>query len=325
MQNDNSVALEDILLIDLIRFLISKWKLILGTTSLFFFIALVYVFLIAVPMYKSTISVYPSNKENGSSSQILTFAAQLGFGSFNKSKDDFNIIDVANSTSLAKKILQKKWHISRLDTIMYLIDFWELDGDTEYIRLMLGVEKLKEQINTGMNDETGLINISFESRDPELSKSIINYIGFEIQNYIQEKQKKLNTINRTFIEKRLSIAKRELEEAEDDLEKYLIKNPTTSESPSLSIKYGRLQRKVNIKLEVYKSLTQQLELALIEEVRKVQIINILDKGDLPIKKSSPRRLFILVLTISLSFILIILLLSISYINNLYFYKNTKSV
>jgi len=59
----NEQAYGDIELMEIIALLWSKRKLIAIITGAFTFIGIIYAFLIATPMYKSTLTLYPTNQE----------------------------------------------------------------------------------------------------------------------------------------------------------------------------------------------------------------------------------------------------------------------
>jgi len=298
----------DIELIEIISLLWEKRKLIAAVTGAFTLVGIIYAFFIAIPMYKSTITLYQTNQELNAKSRLESMAAQFGIGGLGSPNNDYNIVDVVKSTTLSKMIIQRKWKTNDSDDPVSLIDYWEIKGKTPYIRFMKAIERMKEQIFTNINDETGLISVSVLAQEPSLASDIVNFIGKEIQKYVQKKQKKEGERNRKFIEGRLKIAESELEQAEDALEKFLSKNIIISESPYLQIELARLKRKVQINQEVYISLHKQLEIALIEEVRNAKVVNILDFGEKPIKKAKPKRAFIIVAFMMTAFILAVLIL-----------------
>ena len=60
-------------------------------------------------------------------------------------------------------------------------------------------------------------------------------------------------------------------------------------------------RSVEVNQQVYITLRQQYELAKIEELKEKPVINILDKAKPAAKKSKPKRVLIVLLTIVTSF------------------------
>jgi uncharacterized protein involved in exopolysaccharide biosynthesis len=59
----------------------------------------------------------------------------------------------------------------------------------------------------------------------------------------------------------------------------------------------RLGRAVQFKSAIYLELKKQLELAKIEEVKNVSVVNVLDGGSTPARKERPKRLLNTLLTL----------------------------
>lgn len=71
--------------------------------------------------------------------------------------------------------------------------------------------------------------------------------------------------------------------------------PSIRELPLLGVRWAELYRQTKIEETVYELLTQQYELAKIEEAKEIPAVKILDAADVPEKKSFPHRLTIMVL------------------------------
>ncbi|MCK4957484.1 MAG: hypothetical protein KAS49_07590, partial [Candidatus Cloacimonetes bacterium] len=287
--------------IDLIKVFALLWekrKLIAITTFVFALLGFIYAFVIATPMYKSTITLYPATQEKGSSSQLMQMASQFGFGGMSSSSNNYNIPDVVKSRRILKKIIEKNWETNKFpDKKNNLIEFWEIDAKEEWIRRELAIKKLSDLIFADSNNETGLIKIKVLTEEAQLSADIVNYIGEAVTAYIQTEQKNKSSENRVFIEQRLEAIKRELSDAEVDLREFRGKNRNVSDSPTLQLEYARLQRQVAIKQEVFITLEKQRELAMIEEVKDTPIINMLDVGEKAIMRAKPRRGIIIIMSI----------------------------
>jgi uncharacterized protein involved in exopolysaccharide biosynthesis len=65
--------------------------------------------------------------------------------------------------------------------------------------------------------------------------------------------------------------------------------PSIRTLPALGYRYSDLYRKTRIQEAVFEFLTQQYELARIQEAKEVPTVRVMDEGDLPEKKSSPIR------------------------------------
>jgi uncharacterized protein involved in exopolysaccharide biosynthesis len=77
--------------------------------------------------------------------------------------------------------------------------------------------------------------------------------------------------------------------------------PSIKKLPLLGVTYADLYRRTKVQEAVFEALTQQLELAKVEEVREIPSVKILDPAEIPERKSSPPRLFLMVMGTLFSF------------------------
>jgi capsule polysaccharide export protein KpsE/RkpR len=77
--------------------------------------------------------------------------------------------------------------------------------------------------------------------------------------------------------------------------------PPLRQLPRLAVPYADLYRRVKIQEAVFELLTQQYEMARIEEVKDVPVVSVIDPPGIPEKKSFPHRLLLTLLLTSLSF------------------------
>jgi capsule polysaccharide export protein KpsE/RkpR len=71
--------------------------------------------------------------------------------------------------------------------------------------------------------------------------------------------------------------------------------PSIRQLPLLGVKWADLYREAKIQETVYELLTQQYEIAKIEEAKEIPVVKVVDKAFTPEKKSSPHRLLLMVL------------------------------
>jgi len=77
--------------------------------------------------------------------------------------------------------------------------------------------------------------------------------------------------------------------------------PSIRQLPLLGVKWADLYRETKVQEAVYELLTQQYELAKIEEAKEIPTVEILDAANVPERKSSPHRLQIMILGMLLAF------------------------
>ena len=151
------------------------------------------------------------------------------------------------------------------------------------------IGKFSEHVEVIEDRLTGLITIIVTLEDPIISSSVANFIGNQVQLYIQKENSAQSTKEKIFISDRLLIVKNELEASELELKIFKERNRNYEDSPELFMVFSRIFREVEAKKQVYLTLQQQLELSRIEEVKQTSILHILDHATPPSKKSSPQR------------------------------------
>mgnify|MGYP001231419026 CR=1 FL=1 len=255
--------------------------------------------------YTAKITLYPAKNDGMQGmGQFQALAMNLGINA-SQGDQSFNISDVVKSRLIAEKSIKQTW-INSLGTEVSLIDLWGLNKEPLFkfsnekainkdIIEEKAIRKFDKHIFVNEDRITGLITISTKLEDPIIVASLANFVGRQIQNYIQKENSAQSTKEKLFIGERLSVVKKELESSEFDLKEFKESNRGYEDSPELFMIFSRLFREAEAKKEVYLTLQQQLELARIEEVRQSPILHILDSATPPIRKSSPNRLMFLII------------------------------
>jgi len=252
-----------------------------------------------IKYYNAEISLYPAKNDISQSlGQFQSLAANLGMNTANNDQS-FNIPDVVKSRLIANKVVSQKWKIKNGKTID-LINLWRMNKPPWYkssfssppdsiVILEKAIKKFNNHVQVNEDRISGLIKISTTFQDPYVAAGVANFIGNQVELYIQKENSAQSTKEKLFISERLSIVKQELEISELELKDFKESNRGYEGSPELFMIYSQLFREVEAKKEVYLMLQQQLELARIEEVKQSPILHILDHAVPPIKKSYPNR------------------------------------
>tara|TARA_Y100001970_G_scaffold15871_1_gene17908 strand:+ start:95408 stop:96574 length:1167 start_codon:yes stop_codon:yes gene_type:complete len=250
--------------------------------------------------YSSQISLYPAKKDLMQGlGQFQSLAVGLGMSSPTNNQD-FNIPDVVKSRLIANKVLDQQW-INQLGIKTTLIDLWGMEKapwHNFFSNHILDSALIKDKAINEFHDRievledrlSGLIRINLTLEDPLISATVANFIGEQVQNYIQKENSAQSTKEKIFIISRLTIVKNELEASELELKSFKERNRGYEDSPDLFMTFSQLYREVEAKKQVYLTLQQQLELARIEEVKQTPILHVLDRAVPPSKKSSPNRI-----------------------------------
>lgn len=309
---DESVKLKPRIIVDnsldfqvLFSVLHKKKNYILFITTFFAFFGTLSSFLFT-KYYDAEITLYPAKKDLSQGfSQFQAFASNLGVNTASNDQS-FHIPDVVRSRLIAAKVIKQNWKMKN-GQLMSLIDLWELNKENWFsinkkpldsLKISeRAIKKVNNHINVAEDKLTGLIKISCTFQDPYIAANIANYIGEQVELYIQKENSAQSKKEKLFISDRLSLVKLELEEAELKIKDFKERNRGYEDSPELNMIFYQLDREAEAKKSVYLTLQQQLELARIEEVKQSPILHILDHASPPIGKSSPRRILFLVSSI----------------------------
>ena len=302
-------------------------KLILKYSVFAGMIGLLYA-LLATPFYQSTTTMYPALETESSGGGIIGNNIKglaesyglMGLGS----APTYNIPDIVMSRRIKKNIILSNWKSKTYPNGSNLIKFWKIDKpsklspfilinfflkpfisknqsfviDTQDIHLENAIEKLAGLISVN-EEQSGLIVVSVLMEDPQLAADITNYIALYVKDFISKEQEKEAIKKKNFIYSQMISAKKDLAESESKLTDFLKRNPLALGNPDLQLQQGRLIREIEENQAVYITLRQQYEISKIEAEEDKLFINILDKGDVAVRKSKPKRFLILLSSLTL--------------------------
>jgi len=290
-------------------------KRIIQITAVVTLIGVLYA-LLATPLYKSTITMYPSGQESGGKvSQLQGMASTFGFDA-GGGKPSFHIPDIVQSRRLKTELIYHEWNSEEFDKPVNLIHYWEIDNTTgislnpiNWIKALFASDtdsgdrtlkweasalgKLDGRISVN-GGKSGLITVEVLMEEPSIAADMANTMYPAIMDFTIETQSKQAKLNREFIEGRQVEVKEQLIEFEDVLKVFRERNRNIQQSPQLQLELGRLMREVEIKTQVYITLQQQYELARIEEVKETPSVVILDEGKVAVQKDKPKRKLIVI-------------------------------
>ena len=155
----------------------------------------------------------------------------------------------------------------------------------------LALLALGERMGVSLDRKTGVVYLSVTTRYPGLSAAVVHGFLDELNDYNVNKRQSKASANEHFIAQRLDQIKTELAQAEDSLLVFKRQNQNfeTAGDPTLQLELERRERASVLKTEEFALMTKQYELAKIDAVKDVPVVNILDSGAVPIEKSWPHR------------------------------------
>ena len=308
-------------------------------------------------------------------------AAQAGAGSSNGiSGLAGDLLGLKNSGALFIGVLRSETAQTRLVE--------QFDLQRVYGRKLLVDARTKLDENTAIAEDrkSGIISISVIDHDPQRAASIANAYVSQLNSLVAELSTSAAHRERVFLDERLVVVKRDLDEATDQLAQFSSKNatldmqtegramldaagtlagqlvaaqaqleglrqiytndnsrvralnarvtelrnqlkklggteadaakvgdgpappngmpyPTIRSLPMLGAKYSDFYRRAKIEETVFELLTEQSELAKVEEAKETPSVKVLDQARVPERKSSPARLMIMLLGTFLAFTL----------------------
>lgn len=178
---------------------------------------------------------------------------------------DFNKIFFLNPINFVLKINR---NLSLIDSL-----------SDEEKQILYAQEKLMDSVNYSEDKKTSLhtINVTLDDEETtELASQIVDAIFNSILGYSNEVTNVKATEKKEFISGRLKNIQNDLTNSEEIMKIFLEKNKSIS-SPSLSLQRERIERDILLYTQLYLSLSDQLELAKIEERNTTSSVFLLDK------------------------------------------------
>ena len=291
-------------MLDILTPLARQWRLVVLCPIVLALVAGTVSFLVPL-VYTATATFTPiSTSGSGlagfaSLAGITGLAGQLGLPTSpgaSTSPDYF--ADVLHSREILSSTLLTSFAEQRTEgagSSRLLIDIIRVKGKTEPERLSKGVRKLDKNIRTSVDKQTGIVTLEVRQGWPELAAAVANRLIDELNEFNLQRRQSQSRAQRQFTEQRLKQAEEELREAERTQLRFLETNRRYTESPVLTAEAARLERAVQLKQEVFLTLSKAFEEARIAEVRDTPVLTVIDRAVPPDRRSSPRRvLYVLV-------------------------------
>lgn len=278
-------------------------KQILTLPFIFVFLYTLY-FLFSNPTYSSSVSFYTSYNKSGSSSILSLLPSNLGIQ--NDNSLSFSVSNLMMSDEFLKDIVQKEFIIE--DEKISLINHWSKNYNSlltlnpiaflskinsrlmDNHQLSIDERKLSYSVRTLRNslqffeDRDSLLNtIIVLSDDSDLSHQIASEVYDSIVRYSYEITNQKGKEKREFVNSRLIEVKTELEDLENQLLNFLETNKNLN-SPSLLLQKNRLEKDINLYTQLYFTLSDQRELAIIDEKDNTSSIFLLNPPQISSKK-----------------------------------------
>lgn len=260
---------------------------------------------LAPEQYTSSATFLPQDQER-QLSQLSGLASQLGMAlptSLTGGRSPAFYADLVRSQNLLRQVVTHDYPAageaaSGDSAPADLVEFFDVPGDTRPLRVANAVGVLREKLSTGADTETGVVSLSITTRRPELSRQVAERVIDLVNVFNLERRRSQAEAERKFLERRVEEARKDLEAAEDSLEKFLERNRSFESSPQLRFRHQSLQRQVDLEQQVYMSLAQSLQEARIAEVRSTPVITVVEPPQEPAKPDGRSLLLVALLGVA---------------------------
>ena len=254
---------------------------------------------LSTPFYQTESKIIYQTSGSPQSGGLSALAALAGVSTSKGDDPSAYLQDIILSNNMLKSILAEKWKVSVAlpDTLtpVDLQTLWKIKPDTtkenwqkklEYG--MLSALKKNKYIIFSQDKKSGVITLSTEFQDPQVSFDVNNFIYNQLNDILKNKMHFKASENRKFTEERLLEVKDNLKEAEESLRRFRQRNRLRVD-PADELEDARLQRDVLMNQEIMIQLQKQYEIAKIDEARDMPVLDVIDLPMKPIEKSKPKR------------------------------------
>jgi len=263
-------------------------------------IFMLYYFVLKTPSYSSKVSFYTNYNESTQSS-ALSFIRSFAGDKFEKNLYlGFTVSEYLVSEKLLQYVVEQEYNIK--GDKKTLVEYWGSDYNNifsinpiaivkkinrkinmsgnlsiEEKKLLFAKEILKDSIVHLEDKQSSLNTLSVTViANPQLSQDILENIFESIVKYSNEITNIKAKEKKDFVVGRLSQIKENLEDAENELILFLESNKNLTNSPNLIVQKNRIEQEVSLHNQLYRTLSDQLEIAKIDEKNNTSTVFLLD-------------------------------------------------
>jgi uncharacterized protein involved in exopolysaccharide biosynthesis len=284
----------DISLFEVLTPIVRRWKLVVGTALLCGAVAAV-VLLLQRPVYTAETNFTPESPgSSGLASSLVGLAGlagQLGLGATTgtSASPDFFAQLIHSREVLRATLMTEFSDPAAPDKKRSLLDLLQVQGASPEERLQKGSRRLAARSEASIEKPTGIVTLEVEMPDPQLAADVANRMIALLNQFNLERRQSQSHEQRRFTGDRLREAEAELRETERAQLRFLQTNRQYIGSPLLEFQFAQHERAVQVKQEVFLTLTKAHEEARIAEVRDTPVLTVIDPAVPPAMRSSPRR------------------------------------
>ena len=205
---------------------------------------------------------------------------------------------VAESRDILMRVLLARYPDARTPGVLTdsatLLEQYDVEGDSAF-RVEAGLARLRDVIDVAVDLPTSIVTISVTDGSPEIAALVANRLVGAIDDFNTESRQSQARRRHEFVVERTAEAAAALRRAEQALDEFQDRNRAWQQSPQLTSMQARLRRAVDLRQEVFVTLSREVETSRIEQVNDAPVISVIERAAAPRFKSGPRRTVIVVL------------------------------
>jgi len=164
----------------------------------------------------------------------------------------------------------------------------KVKGKTRADSIQRAERKLKQMLVVDLQVRTGMVKVSFTAKRPYLAAAVTDTLLGLVNSFVGRDLRTRATATRRFLQDRLAQVDSEMKLQQDKLTAFLEKNREYQNSPMLQFRQAELQRDLELKRDLYLSVSRSLEEARMNEVKDTPLISIIDRPSIPTRPSGTR-------------------------------------
>ena len=334
-QVNRIVQEDEIDLLPLVKTIWLKWKVIVRITTLFFIVGLFIAILSPIEYTANSIFVPQISETNRSSGSLggLASLAGINLSSIGGGSEISPSLypKIVSSVNFKLKVLNAPIFVEDKQQIMSYKEFYETAYDPgifnivkKYTVGLFGTlknlygsneqeirhdndqlikisqedfqhfKRLENQIIVSPNEKEGFVSLSFILPEPIMAAQMAKFAQDLLQQQVIEykisnAQEQLKFTQELFNEK-----KKDFEDIQAKLANFRDRNQNLA-SASILNQQQRLEAEYNFAFNIYTELAKQLEQAKIQVAKDTPVFSIIQPVTVPVEKSAPRRILILII------------------------------
>jgi tyrosine-protein kinase Etk/Wzc len=243
---------------------------------------------LATPRYRAEVTLLPRQDAAGSTLlSHLTGAASLPLDFGSRPEDLYGAI-LRSNTVLDAVLTDPQDGNGLYERLTAALGWRRTDGRMARYELR---QKLQQDLLSFSRDRTtGVMTVEVDvPRDRALAAVLANALADSLDRFVTRRHERRGLTRRDFIQARLAEIERELHGSRAALTEFVTHNRSYADSPELRQRYDELASEIQAIYAVWIEVRRQLEMARIEMHGDLTTIEILDRAEVPWRRSFPNR------------------------------------